>query len=86
MNYEREFLGQPPLDKQPLAQYGDLKCQYTGVTFSDATVEAYNQYTRDFNRTNWRATQEFLLDQRHKFIHGLMYQNLEKLQLGPSVQ
>jgi len=77
-NYEKQFAGQKKLEKQPMCSVGDLKCQYTGEVFSKPIVDAYNRYTYDFNRSTWRAEQEFLLDQRHKFLHELMYRNLEK--------
>lgn len=76
-NYERAFHGMEKLPKQTMCKYGELACQYTGEKFCDKTVDAYNRYTYDFNRSTWRAEQEFLLDQRHKFIHGLMVMNLK---------
>lgn len=78
--YERAFHGMEKLPKQPMCEYGDLACQYTGEVFSEAVVDTYNKYTKDFNRSTWRAEQEFLLDQRHKFIHALMVINLRKAQ------
>lgn len=74
-NYAREFAGMPPLPQQPMVSVGDLKCQYTGEVFSQAIVDAYNRYTYDFNSTRYRDQQEFLLDQRHKFIHAIMIDN-----------
>jgi hypothetical protein len=79
-NYERQFHGQEKLAQQPLSAVGDLTCQYTGSIFSQVIVDAYNRYTIDFNKSTWRAEQEFLLDQRHRFIHGLMYENLNQTQ------
>ena len=76
IHYEREFRGQPSLPQQPMCKVGDLKCQYTGKTFGEHVVRAYNQYTRDFNATRWRPTQEMLLDNRFNFIHALMRENL----------
>lgn len=76
MSYEKRFYGEKALGKQTMRAHGELVCLYTGVVFSKAIVDAYNRYTADFNRSTWRAEQEFLLDQRHKFIHELMYENL----------
>ncbi|MDG1750579.1 MAG: hypothetical protein P8I03_02785 [Thalassotalea sp.] len=81
-SYERQFAGHEVLAKQPLCKLGDLSCQYTREVFSQVVVDAYNGYTKDFNKSTWRAEQEFLLDQRHKFIHALMYENLEKQSLA----
>tara|TARA_B100000953_G_scaffold293376_1_gene281810 strand:- start:1061 stop:1402 length:342 start_codon:yes stop_codon:yes gene_type:complete len=78
MNYDRAFAGQPALPEQPMIAYGKLTCPYTGVVFSDATVDAYNRYTKDFNATRYRSTQEFLLDQRHKFITLCAMDNLKE--------
>lgn len=77
MNYDRTYSGQPALPPQKMVEYGSLSCQYTGVVFCDAIVDGYNCYTRDFNRTRYRSTQEFLLDQRHRYIHSCMLENLE---------
>lgn len=78
-NYDRDFSGYPALPEQPMSNVGDLICQYTGKVFSQAIVRVYNQYTRDFNNTRYRSTQEFLLDQRHKFIHQLMIDNRQAI-------
>tara|TARA_Y100000588_G_scaffold244638_1_gene258855 strand:- start:38719 stop:38973 length:255 start_codon:yes stop_codon:yes gene_type:complete len=80
MNYEKQFAGMSPLGPQSLVEHGTLICVYTGSVFSASVVDAYNRYTADFNQSNWRPQQEFLLDQRHKFLHGLMQQNLESQQ------
>ena len=83
-NYERVFHGHEALAKQPLCNVGNLSCQYTGKVFSKVFVDAYNRYTIEFNKSTWRAEQEFLLDQRHKFIHDLMYKNLKNINHGPN--
>lgn len=70
MNYNREFAGKPPLPKQPMVT--ELKNPYTLENLSQATVSAYNRYTEEFNRTRYRATQEFLLDQRHRFFCAVL--------------
>jgi hypothetical protein len=40
-------------------------------------VDAYNRYTADFNNTRYRSEQEFLLDQRHRYIHMVMQENID---------
>lgn len=78
MNYDRTFYGMDKLPSpQKICKHGDLSCQYTGKIMHPAEVDAYNRYTADFNRANDRSTQEFLLDQRFRFIHSIMRDNLE---------
>ena len=81
MNYDRAFLGMPALPEQRMIPYGELKCYYSGKPFQKAVVDAYNQYTKDFNNTRYRSTQEFLLDQRHRYIHMVMQENLNSAYL-----
>lgn len=82
MNYGSAFYGQSALPEQPMIDEGTLCCVYTGKVFHNSIVDAYNQYTQEFNRSSDRATQEFLLDQRHRFIHANMYEALaEKREL-----
>lgn len=77
-NYEREFSGEQPLPSpQPLVAYGSLVSIYTKRVLSNAEVDAYNHYTRDFNKLNWRAEQEFILDQRFKFLESCFYQGFK---------
>ncbi len=86
-NYMRAFHGMPPLEgDQPLAAYGTLKSPFTGRVFADAEVDAYNQYTREFNRLTYRAEQEFMLDQRHKFFTMCAYQGFEHTQFQQTQQ
>lgn len=74
----RAYQGMPPLPKQPMVEYGALKSPVTGRVFADAEVNAYNQYTKDFNRLTYRAEQEFMLDQRHRFFEMCAYQGFEQ--------
>ena len=67
--------------KQPMIHVGDLKCVYTGKVLSAAETSAYNRYTADFNRTQNVDTQEFLLDQRHRYINMISYGNLAEKRL-----
>lgn len=71
MNYEKKFLGMPPLNKQRIIPYGELIGINSGKVLPDSAVDSYNQYTKDFNATSWRPTQEKLLDNRHKFFISL---------------
>lgn len=68
MNYEKEFLNMPTLQKQRMVAYGELMNPETGNKLSNASVDAYNRYTQDFNESNWRPTQEKILDNRNKFL------------------
>ncbi|MFT5715970.1 MAG: hypothetical protein ACI9T7_000143 [Oleiphilaceae bacterium] len=77
MNYNRTFHGYPALPKQLMVANGVLKCAYTGRSFSNGITDAYNKYTKDFNNTNYRATQEFLLDQRNRYLHMVMLEPFE---------
>lgn len=77
MNYNRAFFGKPTLPKQRIITHGELKCVYTGVALPDYVIDAYNRYTADFNASDYRATQEFLLDQRHRYIHSVMLEQHE---------
>ena len=77
MKYNRTFYGYPALPKQLMIANGELKCCYTGKVFANAITDAYNKYTKDFNNTNYRATQEFLLDQRHRYLHMVMLEPFE---------
>jgi len=68
MNYNREYYGQAIIDTpQKMVLYGQLACVHSHQVFCDNWVDSYNQYTREFNKANSRATQEFLLNQRHAF-------------------
>jgi hypothetical protein len=77
MNYNRTFHGYPALPKQRMVAYGELKCAYSGRSFSNGITDAYNKYTKDFNNTNYRASQEFLLDQRFRYLHMVMIEPFE---------
>jgi hypothetical protein len=77
MNYNRTFSGCPSLPKQRMVAHGGLKCAYTGRSFSNGIIDAYNKYTRDFNKANDRASQEFLLNQRHRMIQAVMLEPFE---------
>lgn len=77
-NYEREFCGEAPLQSpQAFVEYGSLVSIYTKRVLSNAEVDAYNGYTRDFNKLNWRAEQEFILDQRFKFLQSCFYEGFK---------
>jgi hypothetical protein len=77
MNYNRTFHGFPALPKQLMIGYGELKCCYTGKVFANAITDAYNNYTADFNNTNYRSIQEFMIDQRHRYLHMCMLEPFE---------
>ena len=69
MNYMRVFHGMKPLTKKlKTVEFGDLKNIYTGEVFCKAWVDSYNLYINDYNRSNYRASQEFYLDQKHRFF------------------
>lgn len=66
MNYLREFYGKKPYtEKQPMIDYGS---NFLGHVFCDAWVDYYNKFTERFNKSRCRASQEFYLGQRHKFV------------------
>lgn len=68
INYNRTFRDQEKIEeKQKMINYGDLACIHTKITFCDSWVDSYNRYTKEFNRATDRASQEFMLDQRHSF-------------------
>ena len=56
------------LRQQPMVKQGDLISFNTGRKLSQAEVNGYNHYTRDFNRTMQTDQKEFLLDQRHRYL------------------
>lgn len=70
MNYLKAYDGKPLLKDtpQPLVVAGELRNPYTGRDFCQAWVNTYNRYTQQYNKATDRATQEFYLDQRHKFF------------------
>lgn len=68
MNYEKEFFNMPALPAQRIFKYGELASPLNGRVFSEPEVDAYNRYTSDFNQSNWRPTQELILDNRNKFF------------------
>ncbi|WP_318515527.1 hypothetical protein [Photobacterium leiognathi] len=70
------------LPNQKLYEVGDLICLYTKVILPRSIVESYNQYTEEFNRSNWQPDQQWLLDLRHKFIHGVMLTNQQDQDAG----
>lgn len=78
MNYNRTFHGKPALPIQRIIPHGELKCVYTGQVIPSHIVDGYNRYTEDFNDSSWRPTQEYMLDQRYRYIHNVMLEMHEK--------
>ena len=76
MNYGAKFYNKPKLPNQRMVSHGDLKCPFTGAHFSQSIVDEYNRYTSAYNQANDRPMQEFLLDQRTRFLNACAYNNV----------
>lgn len=70
MNYKREYAGKDPLPQQSMVT--ELYNPYTQERLSETAVKTYNMYTEHFNKSRYRATQEFYLDQRFKYLHAVI--------------
>tara|TARA_B100000953_G_scaffold294942_1_gene285387 strand:+ start:2029 stop:2298 length:270 start_codon:yes stop_codon:yes gene_type:complete len=76
MNYGIKFYNKPKLPNQRMVSHGDLKCPFTGAHFSQSIIDEYNRYTSAYNQANDRPMQEFLLDQRTRFLNACAFKNI----------
>ncbi len=58
------------MQKQAILEVGELSCIHTGTTFTQEEVDAYNTYTKSFNKASNRPMQEMFLDQRAMYFKG----------------